>query len=76
MISLTSRDGQFSTHLFENERVCTEHSGAKSCTFSDTMEDAWKMPFKALGQANPKEENKDTTCKKSTPIANADRLTP
>jgi hypothetical protein len=37
---------------------------------------ALKMLVSSWGHVNPKEENTDTTCRKSTPMPSAERLTP
>jgi hypothetical protein len=47
-----------------------------SWSLNDDMDEALNSPVSAVGHVNPKEENRDTTCRKSTPMPRADRFTP
>ena len=53
-----------------------EHSGAISCSLNDDIDDAANSLFNCTGHSKPKDENNDTTCKKSTPMPSALRFTP
>jgi hypothetical protein len=64
------------THLEAKLQVPMEHSGATSWSLNEEVEDALNREVSAGGHVKPKEENRDTTCKKSTPMPKALRLTP
>jgi hypothetical protein len=53
-----------------------EHSGATSWSLKDAADDAANRAVSWGGHANPKDENRDTTCRKSTPMPSALRFTP
>jgi hypothetical protein len=64
------------THLTVKPHVPMEHSGAMSCSLNDVKEAALYSLVSWAGHLNPKDVNTDTTCRKSTPIPKAARLTP
>ncbi len=64
------------TDLEAKDQVPMEHSGAISWSLKEDMEAALNSPVSAGGHSKPKEENRDTTCRKSTPMPRADRFTP
>jgi hypothetical protein len=64
------------THLVAKDQVPMVHSGASNWSLKEEVEAALNNPVNAGGHVNPNALNKETTCRKSTPMPSADRFTP
>ncbi len=64
------------SYFREKLQVPMEHSGATSWSLNDAADDAANRAVSWGGHVNPNDENRDTTCRKSTPMPSALRFTP